>query len=104
MNYWVLIYRCAWVMLVILCVIGLTCIFLPKCRQYQEWQQKREQLQTETDQIESSIKKLQQQQEQLQTDPAFVERTARELGMAKPGETIFKVQRETPQPDTRNKP
>ena len=104
MNYWVLIYRCAWVMLIILCVIGLTCIFLPKCRQYQDWQQKKEQLQAGTSQIEAAIKKLQQQQEQLQTDPAFVERTARELGMAKPDETIFKVQREAAQPSTRMKP
>ena len=104
MNYWVLIYRCAWVMLVILCVIGLTCIFLPKCRQYQEWQQKKELLQAGTDQLEAAIKKLQQQQEQLQTDPAFVERTARELGMAKPDETIFKVQRETAQPSKVMKP
>ena len=104
MNYWVLIYRCAWVMLAILCVIGLTFIFLPTCHHYQEWQQKKAQLQLETDRLEASIKKLQQQEEQLQTDPAFVERAARELGMAKPGETIFKLQREAVQPDTGMKP
>ncbi len=94
MNYWVVIYRVAWVMLVILCVIGLTCIFLPKCQQYRELQIRKGKLGQETAQIEAGIKGLQANEERLQTDRGFVERTARELGMVKPGETVYRVTRE----------
>ena len=94
MNYWVLIYRFAWIVLVILCLVGLACIFLPKCEQYRELQQRKVVLQRENEQIEAAVKRLQQKQEMLQTDRAFVERTARELGMAKAGETIFKLTRD----------
>ena len=94
MNYWVFVYRFAWFVLVILCAIGLTCIFLPKCQTYQELQGKKAVLEEETRQVEGDIKRAQTQQEQLQTDRAFVERTAREQGMAKPGETVFRVTRE----------
>ena len=95
MNYWVFVYRFAWFVLVILCAIGLTCIFLPKCQTYQELQGKKTVLEEENRQIEADIKRAQTQQEQLQWDRAFVERTAREQGMAKPGETVFRVTRES---------
>ena len=36
------------------------------------------------------IQDRQQKQEKFRSDPAFVERTAREMGMVKPNETIFK--------------
>jgi cell division protein FtsB len=94
MNYWVLIYRFAWFLLVVLCVIGMVCIFLPKCQDYQGLQGKKARLEQETRDVEASIKDLQRQQDRLQRDGAFVERTARELGMAKPGETVFKFTRE----------
>jgi cell division protein FtsB len=98
MNYWVFVYRFAWFVLVILCAIGLTCIFLPKCQTYQELQGKKAVLEEENRQIEANIKRAQTQQELLQRDRAFVERTAREQGMAKPGETVFRVTREPAAP------
>ena len=82
-------------MLIILCMIGLTCIFLPKCQQYRELQLRKSKLEQETGQIETAVKQLQANEERLQTDKVFVERVARGLGMAKPGETVFRVTRET---------
>jgi len=91
MNYWVLIYRCAWVALVALCVVGLVCIFLPECRTYEGLQDKRGRLAAETQALDLSIRDLQRKQSRMPADREFVERTARELGMAMPGETIYKV-------------
>jgi cell division protein FtsB len=95
MNYWVLIYRFAWCVLVVLCIVGVICIFLPECQTHQELQDKKARLVEEAGALESSIKELQRKQEKLPADRSFVERTARELGMAKPGETVFKAPQES---------
>lgn len=94
MNTWVVIYRFAWFLVILLIVIGITLIFLPKCRQYRELQGKKAAIEEETRSIEAAVKKAQIQQEQLQWDAAFVERVAREQGMVKPGETVFKLTHE----------
>ena len=91
MNYWVLIYRFAWILVVVLCVIGLVCIFLPKCQSYHELQNRRLALEQENARMEAGVRELERNQERMAADPEFVERIAREQGMAKPGETVFKV-------------
>ena len=91
MNYWVLIYRFAWIVVVVLLVIGMICIFLPKCHSYQELLRKKADLDAENARLELSTRQLEQNQQRMQNDPAFVERVAREQGMAKPGETIFRA-------------
>jgi cell division protein FtsB len=91
MNPWEVIYRVAWVLLIILCVVGIVCIFLPKCRNYHEQQERKARLEEENRGIEAATRDIQMRQERFQRDKAFVERTAREQGMAKPGETVFRV-------------
>ena len=94
MNYWSVIYRFACIALVAIFVAGVVCIFLPKCRSYGELQRKKTQLEQETKELDAAVNRLQMQKRQFQSDSAFVERTARENGMVKPGETVFKVSRE----------
>jgi cell division protein FtsL len=55
--------------------------------------------QKEIDQLNDENRKLQDHVEQLKTDPAEIERIAREqLGLARPGEYIFKVPSKTTDP------
>ena len=90
MNFWVMVYRFAWMVVIAFCVMALVCFFLPKTHNYQTLQKRKAVLEQGNALIESKVRQLQQNQKRFQTDPAFVERVAREHGMAMPGETIFR--------------
>jgi len=90
MNFWVLVYRFAWLIVVASGVMALVCVFLPKTHSYQTLQKRKVVLEQGNSQIEAKVRQLRQNQKRFQSDPAFVERVAREHGMAMPGETIFK--------------
>jgi cell division protein FtsB len=91
MNYWVAIYRFALVMAIVLCVVGGACIFVPKVQSYRELQARKAALARENAGTEARLKELERRQARFENDPAFVERVAREHGMAKPGETVYRV-------------
>lgn len=95
MNYWVVIYRFAWALLGVLFAIGLTCIFLPRHNVLRELQNKEARLQAENAALNTRIRELRMKQKSFRTEPAFVERTARGIGMVKPGETVFKFTNRT---------
>jgi cell division protein FtsB len=90
MNFWVLVYRFAWMVVIAFCVMALVCFFLPKTHNYQALQKRKMVLEQGNALIESKVRQLQQNEKRFQSDPAFVERVAREHGMAMPGETIFR--------------
>lgn len=90
MNYWVVVYRFAWGLLLVVIVVGVICIFLPKCHFLRSMQRKKEQLASENRDIQVAVSEFRSKQDRFNTDPAFVERTAREEGMIKPDETLFK--------------
>ena len=95
MNYWSIVYRFAWVLILALFVIGVTCLFLPKCRGLKTLQQRKLQLSQENRELEEQTRELQGFQEKFRADPAFVERVARESGMVKAHETVFRVSSNT---------
>jgi cell division protein FtsB len=90
MNFWVLIYRFAWLVVITSCVVAVVCVFLPKTHNYQTLQKRKDGLEQGNALMESRDRQLQQNQKRFRSDPAFVERVAREQGMAMPGETIFR--------------
>lgn len=92
MNYWVLLYRIAWGVVVITVLVGLVYVFLPRARSYQDLQRRKAALQEGNARLESRAQQLDENQRRFRSDPEFVERVAREQGMAKPGETIFRFQ------------
>ena len=96
MNYWVALYRCAWGLLVILCAIVVACIFLPRCHRLRELQRTKIERQEENRRIEVQARELKSKQDRFHSNPAFVERTAREIGMVKPGETVFRLTNASP--------
>ena len=72
------------------CVVAIICVFLPKTHNYQNLQSRKEALEQGNAQMESRIRQFEQSQKRFHSDPEFVERSAREQGMVKPGETIFR--------------
>lgn len=90
MNFWVLVYRLAWMVVVASGVVAVVCVFLPKTHNYQTLQHRKEALEQNNAAMEARIRQFEQNQKRFRTDPEFVERSAREQGMAKPGETIFR--------------
>lgn len=90
MNRWVIIYRSAWGLLLVLVVIGLICVFLPKCYRMRELQRRKAAIQGENRDFERATKELRLKRDRLKSDPAFVERTARREGMLRRDEVVFK--------------
>mgnify|MGYP001608864611 CR=1 FL=1 len=96
MNYWGIINKFLLILIIVLFVIALISVFLPKCRDFSGFQQKKSALQQENKQTEKQINDLMAKQKRFTSDPEFVERTARENDMIKPNETVFKFTNEQP--------
>ena len=89
-NYWVLIYRFAWCLLIVICVVIGICLFTPQAQRVREFNRKILELEQNISELETEIKELRINQERFCTDSAFVERIGKESGLLKPGETVFK--------------
>ncbi|MBW7909187.1 MAG: septum formation initiator family protein [Kiritimatiellae bacterium] len=104
MNIWGTIIRICWVALALILLAGLVGIFYPKVRQHQDLQRRNAELQEEVKIEEEMLQHLKSKQDRLRNDPRFVEKIAREdLGLAKPGETVFKFIDDAPT-NTRTRP
>ena len=90
MSPWLIIYRSAWGLLLVLILIGLVFLFLPKCHSIRALQDKRGALEEEAREIAEDTRALQERRERFQSDPVFVERVAREAGMVRQNEVVFK--------------
>ena len=90
MNTWELVYKIAWVFVAILCVVWVVSMFIPKMKQVGDRQTKKADLQEQVNRLENGVKDLKDKQDRFTTDPAFVEKTAREIGMVKTNELLFK--------------
>jgi cell division protein FtsB len=88
---WGVIHRIALVVLIVLLAIGAVFVFLPPSQSIRQYQRKRLALQAENERLTEQIQELTEQQARFRSDPAFVERTAREAGMIKTNEVIFKL-------------
>jgi cell division protein FtsB len=89
-SFWSGLYRVAVGLLAAAVVAGVVLMFVPKCSRFRELQREQERLRQENVAIEDRIRELRGDRESFATDSAFVERTAREAGMAKPDETVYK--------------
>ncbi len=96
MSYWNVIYRTAWLALAIMTLIGVLCLFLPRWREYHEYQRRRAELADQVRLEEEMLRVLRTRQERFRQDPRFVEQMAHDLGMARPGETLFKFRNDPP--------
>ncbi len=91
MNPWPRIYRIGWIALIALSAIGAASLFLPRYNRLRKMQREKIELQQEIVRLEARIKELSENQRRFETDPAFLERMARERGLIKPHEKVFRV-------------
>lgn len=95
MYIWKIIYKFMVVLLIVLLGIGTASIFSPPIKSIRKYHQRRLELQEENRQLEEQIRDLAEKQARFKSDPAFVERTARENGMVKSNEVVYKLESET---------
>lgn len=94
-----MLYKFAWVAIVVLFVLGTVCFFLPKVRRCRRRQQDTDRKREELLLIQARIKELKLKQTKIHSDREFLERIAREeLGWAKPGETVYRFQPDESEP------
>lgn len=87
---WRLITRIFWLVLLGVTLVALAALFAPKYVQYNELSQRVHAMQETNRELATAIRRLESNQRRIVSDRAFAERTARELGMAKPDEIVFK--------------
>lgn len=90
MTIWIAIYRFAWIMVVILVVLILSFMAIPKFQKYQTLQTNKQTVEQAKQQGEEDLRTLQSNQEQFRTDDQFLIDTAREAGMVRSNEVVFK--------------
>lgn len=90
MNYWTTLYRVAIGLLAVVAVIVLVFLFLPKVDHFRRLQSKRIESRKQNEEKSADVQALILKQDKFRSDPEFVERTARGIGMVKPGETLFR--------------
>ena len=99
MNRWIVVYRSAWGALITIGIIGAIFICLPQVRKMQAMQRTKTQYQQANQELTDGIETFKEKQERFSTDPKYVERTARDIGMVKPNETIFTFTNSSPRVD-----
>ena len=90
MNVWVVIYRTCWGALLVLGIIGLTCVFVPEFRSMKQLQMEKSAKERENKLLAEHIETIKNNQTRFQTSPDYVEHIARGQGMVKPGEVVYK--------------
>ena len=83
-------YRIAFVLFLVIFVIGVIILFVPKRNEYRRLQQTRDKLAQQNELKAQQIKDLKIKQERFTTEPSFVERTAREAGMVSKDEVVYR--------------
>ena len=73
-------------------------VYLPTLSRYRELKMQEEEIEREIGALEGKIEDLQEERDLLKTDKEYLERVIRdELGLAKPGEVVYKfVTEESP--------
>ncbi len=89
-NCWTTIYRVSYGILGGLALIGAVCMFTPKWREHSNVLDEQRTIQREIAAKKQDIKRLQIRQDRFTSEASFVERTARECGMIKRGEIVYK--------------
>jgi hypothetical protein len=97
-SYWVVIYRTGWIALAGLGLVGASVAFVPKWKEYRDYQRRNAEMAREEALEQEMLNLLKSKQERFRTDPRFVVRIAHDLGLARSNEVIFRYQGDAPPP------
>ena len=92
MSYWVAVYKFMWGALIALLLLGAAFAFIPKWREYSEYQRRRAEAADRIRLEEEMLKVLKNKQDRFMRDPRFVTQIAHDLGLASTNELIIKFQ------------
>ena len=91
MSRWATIYKFTWLLIVVVCMVGVLFLFLPRYAKYRANKrliaQYKEDIRTE----KASEKEYREFQRRLRDDPAFAEEIARKEGMCMTNESIIRT-------------
>lgn len=87
---WNLIYRVAWGVLALVVAVSTVMMFRPKVRELRATQAEIARLEELERQDRELLQALKEKQDRFARDPRFVEQVAHDMGMARPGEILFK--------------
>lgn len=91
MSVWVLIYRASFALVITVVLVWVGIWFYPQFKQVNDLSDRQQEIEQEIRLDEEALRHIRMKQERLLNDPRYVEKIAREeLGLAKPGETVFK--------------
>lgn len=90
MNIWIAIYRTTWVVLSILIVLSGILLAIPKMRHHQALQNNRDALEQGNLQMSQDVREHVTNQERFRTDDQFLVDVARDAGMVRSNELVFK--------------
>ena len=102
MNIWSVIYRSTWIVLGVMAIAGGTGMMLPRWHEYRSAMVQKAEAEDKVRLEEEMLRILKEKQERLERDPRFVQQLAHDMGMARPGEILFKF-RESESPTARPK-
>lgn len=96
MSRWKTIYKFTWVLIIVVCVIGVICVFLPQYAEYR--QRKRKLAQYEEDiKFEKGLEKqYRENQERLADDRSFMIEVLRENGRVMTNESVIRLAPDKP--------
>jgi cell division protein FtsB len=92
-KYWNKVYRYVALATVLLVLTGVSFAFLPKIRQFQNYQDTKTRLETQISTEKEHIKELRLKQEKFSTDKGFVQKIAHEIGFVHEGETVYQFEK-----------
>lgn len=91
MSFWRNVYRVFLIAAAALAVVIVVRFFMPKFQEERRLRARLEEARQDVRRTAETLRELKLKQERLREDPRYVEKIAREeLGLAKPGETVFR--------------
>ena len=91
MHFWRNLYRTFFLLATALVVVIVVRFFMPKFQEERRLRARLEEARQDVRRTAETLRELKLKQEHLREDPRYVEKIAREeLGLAKPGETVFR--------------
>lgn len=90
MSMWVAVYRWAWGLVFVALAVAVLGVFVRRGQAIQELQRRKAEAAARNAEVERATQDLREKRERFMADPVFVERVARESGLARPDEIVFK--------------
>lgn len=91
MKIWPVVQLWAFIVVIVVLVSGAAILFLPEIRRHQMSEARLIEMKKILEDKSTHLQELQERQRRFKTEPSYVEHVAHELGLAHPGETVFRI-------------